>query len=314
MKEAYYFSHDSNARNDPKIRALRKQYGIAGYGLYWIIIEMLRESAEYKLPFKPYILDCLSEELGDDATDVQQLLNDLIAKFELLQSDGSYFWSDSLRKRMESYDSKREQSRRAGLKSAAQRERGASGATAPERPLNGRSTRKGKESKANQANKSKEKDHGDHHQPACAPETDAAVSQVVTEYQQQINPSASPLEIEKILAWLNDFPDDVIVKAMEIAVSNNKRNLAYIEAILRNWSKENLRTLTAIQCHERERESRKDQSKIRAAPSRPGSSLEYLRKRMEEAERDDRSGNHETNLHGLDGIPVEARVVRAADG
>lgn len=54
-KEAYYFSHDTNARNDPKILALRDNWGVEGYGIYWVLIEMLRESNDYKLPIKPYI-------------------------------------------------------------------------------------------------------------------------------------------------------------------------------------------------------------------------------------------------------------------
>jgi len=35
-KEAYYFSHDSNARQDEKIIKLRMKLGWEGYGLYWL--------------------------------------------------------------------------------------------------------------------------------------------------------------------------------------------------------------------------------------------------------------------------------------
>lgn len=31
-KDAYFFAHDCNARNDPKILALRSVYGAEGYG------------------------------------------------------------------------------------------------------------------------------------------------------------------------------------------------------------------------------------------------------------------------------------------
>ncbi len=31
-KDAYYFPHDCNARNDPKILALRSVFGAEGYG------------------------------------------------------------------------------------------------------------------------------------------------------------------------------------------------------------------------------------------------------------------------------------------
>ena len=46
-KDAYYFPHDSNARHDPKIVAMTAVYGMAGYGYYWAIIEILREQKDY---------------------------------------------------------------------------------------------------------------------------------------------------------------------------------------------------------------------------------------------------------------------------
>ena len=46
-KDAYYFPHDSNARQDVKILKLRIKHGWAGYGLYWGIIEALRDQDNY---------------------------------------------------------------------------------------------------------------------------------------------------------------------------------------------------------------------------------------------------------------------------
>ena len=48
-KDAYYFSHDANARQDPKILEMISVYGIEGYGRYWILVEMLREQSDYTL-------------------------------------------------------------------------------------------------------------------------------------------------------------------------------------------------------------------------------------------------------------------------
>ena len=49
-KDAYFFSHDCNARNDPKILALRSVYGAEGYGVYFMLVEILREQPEYQPP------------------------------------------------------------------------------------------------------------------------------------------------------------------------------------------------------------------------------------------------------------------------
>ena len=62
-KDAYYFKHDAYARHDPKIQALLKKYKIEGYGRFWIVVEMLRENACYKLEDKPYIWLSLAEQM-----------------------------------------------------------------------------------------------------------------------------------------------------------------------------------------------------------------------------------------------------------
>ena len=49
-KEAYYFPHDSNAQDDPKCMILIDQLGMEGYGIFWAIIEKLRNESDYKLP------------------------------------------------------------------------------------------------------------------------------------------------------------------------------------------------------------------------------------------------------------------------
>jgi hypothetical protein len=43
MKETFYFSHDYNARNDPKILMLRGEFGNEGYALYFYILETMAE-------------------------------------------------------------------------------------------------------------------------------------------------------------------------------------------------------------------------------------------------------------------------------
>ena len=40
-KETFYFQHDYEPTSDPKMQALVGEYGAAGYGVSWSIIEML---------------------------------------------------------------------------------------------------------------------------------------------------------------------------------------------------------------------------------------------------------------------------------
>ena len=120
-KDAYYFSHDSNARNDIKIKAMIAKYGYEGYGMYWVVIEILRETKDYELPLEEYMFLALQQEFNGCSTDVQQYINDCINTFKLFSSDGEMFWSESLKRRMIPLDAKREQARQAGLASAEKR-------------------------------------------------------------------------------------------------------------------------------------------------------------------------------------------------
>ena len=60
LKDAYYFSHDSNARNDEKIMAMRSVYGLPGYAMYFMIVEILREQSNYKIKDGKYKFDIIS--------------------------------------------------------------------------------------------------------------------------------------------------------------------------------------------------------------------------------------------------------------
>ncbi|BBI32456.1 DUF4373 domain-containing protein [Cohnella abietis] len=102
MKEAYYFSHDSNARHDPKIIPMRGVYGSAGYGWYWILIEMMREANGYKLDIQgKYIWNAYAQQMGcNSPEEACSFINDCINEFNLFSSDEHSFWSESLIRRM----------------------------------------------------------------------------------------------------------------------------------------------------------------------------------------------------------------------
>ena len=110
MKDAYYFSHDSNARNDHRIMKLRMEYGMEGYGVYWAIIEMLREQSDYTLPIDS--IELISYEIRSESN----LIEKVIKEFNLFEIDGDCFYSRSLARRMERLDSLREKRVEAGRK------------------------------------------------------------------------------------------------------------------------------------------------------------------------------------------------------
>jgi hypothetical protein len=101
MKEAYYFSHDSNARNDEKIIALRIKYEWKGYGLFWAIIEKLRDSTNY-MCIKDYNL--VAFDLRVDASLIKSIVEDF--GLFVFTECGKYFYSERLQQSMEFKESK----------------------------------------------------------------------------------------------------------------------------------------------------------------------------------------------------------------
>lgn len=104
MKDAFYFSHDSNARADLKIQALRSKYGMKGYGMYWVIIEMMRESKDHTLPLNQnFAYFGFANEFGCKPEEAKEFIHDCIYQFALFVCNEECFWSDSLNRRMDKY-------------------------------------------------------------------------------------------------------------------------------------------------------------------------------------------------------------------
>ena len=112
MKDAYYFSHDSNARNDQRLMKLRMKYGPEGYGIYFMIIEILRDTEDYTL----HISDV--ESICFDVRSENEKVLDVIKNFNLFVIEGDYFHSKSLSNRMERLDKIKEKRRESGKKGA----------------------------------------------------------------------------------------------------------------------------------------------------------------------------------------------------
>lgn len=71
----------------------------------------------------------------------------------------------------------------------------------------------------------------------------------------------SPKIKDDINYWLDgnyfEDPNEIILKAMGEAVSNNARTWKYVEAILKNWSNKNLKTISAVEANHKAYEANK---------------------------------------------------------
>ena len=94
-----YFSHDSNARNDDKLIRLRMKHGAAGYGVYFMILERLREETDYA-SVKDY--NIIAFDFRVDASLVKSVVEDF--GLFVFTEDGKGFYSESFLRRMEIKD------------------------------------------------------------------------------------------------------------------------------------------------------------------------------------------------------------------
>jgi len=140
-KDAFYFSHDSNARNDQRLLKVRMKYGIEGYGVYFGIIEILREQTSY------YLYTSEFHSIAYDLRVTEDIVKDIILNYDLFEIDGDLFHSRSLTSRMEKMDIIRKKRSQAGKKSGKVRSVDKQNVNISSTNVQQRKEKKGKENK-----------------------------------------------------------------------------------------------------------------------------------------------------------------------
>lgn len=264
-KDTYYFSHDVNASNDPKIIVMKELCGVTSYAWWWILIEQLAAQEEYKLPIDKITFTGLGIAFGmkqneaiassneaklSTAKQAEAYVNLLINECELLETDGEFFWSPSLlrrnllrKKKQEEISKKRsEAGRLGGLKSGKARSKTKQLLEANE--ANEANEAKGKERKGNN---SYSYSYGD----ARENENSENVLTMFDENSNKQDPYKNVFKIymndvgeissitkEKLEYLVNDFGEDEVITAISKASEVGKASIAYITAILNNKIRE----------------------------------------------------------------------------
>lgn len=94
-KDAYYFSHDANSQDDPKCMILIDQLGMEGYGIFWALIEKLRNEKDFKLPL--IVINSLSKRWGTSKEKVEAV----VKNYSLFILENDLFFSLRLQRSME---------------------------------------------------------------------------------------------------------------------------------------------------------------------------------------------------------------------
>lgn len=96
-KDAYYFSHDSNAKDDPKCMLLIEQLGLEGYGIFWVLVEILRDQSSNSYPIN--LLPAIARRYNT----THEKIKTVVFNYGLfIVEDDNIFYSESLNRRMDS--------------------------------------------------------------------------------------------------------------------------------------------------------------------------------------------------------------------
>ena len=251
-KDVYYFSHDVNASNDPKIVAMESEFGVISYAWWWKLIEKLASSEDYRLPFKKYTFIALDKELGILNENERPLnenertffcsnksflfVNSLINDFELLECDDEYFWSPSLIRRQEErrskFEKKQEQRRLAGIKSGEARRKKEQNRTVVQRTStvveqNEQKERKGKEINNIERDTRAREDEN----PLSMFDDDEVKNKPIYELYMKSIGDISPVIKERLDDLVESYGKERVIVAINTTADNGGNSIKYVETV-----------------------------------------------------------------------------------
>ena len=251
-KDVYYFSHDVNASNDPKIVAMESEFGVISYAWWWKLIEKLASSEDYRLPFKKYTFIALDKELGVLNENERPLnenehaffcsnksflfVNSLINDFELLECDDEYFWSPSLIRRQEErrskFEKKQEQRRLAGIKSGEARRKKEQNRTVVQQTStvveqNELKERKGKEINNIERDTRAREDEN----PLSMFDDDEVKNKPIYELYMKSIGDISPVIKERLDDLVESYGKERVIVAINTTADNGGNSIKYVETV-----------------------------------------------------------------------------------
>ena len=258
-KDVYYFSHDVNASNDPKIVAMESEFGIISYAWWWKLIEKLASSEDYRLPFKKYTFIALDKELGILNENERPLnenerplnenehtffcsnksflfVNSLINDFELLECDDEYFWSPSLIRRQEErrskFEKKQEQRRLAGIKSGEARRKKEQNRTTVQRTSTVVEQNELKERKEKEINNIERDTRArEDENPLSMFEDDEVKNKSIYDLYMKSIGDVSPVIKERLDDLIESYGKERVIVAINTTADNGGNSIKYVETV-----------------------------------------------------------------------------------
>ena len=249
-RDVYYFSHDVNASNDPKIIVMKELCGIISYAWWWILIEQLAVQEDYRLPMdkitftglgiafgmKQNEANASSNEANLSKTEqAKAFVNLLINECELLETDGKYFWSPSLirrnllrkNKQVEISRKRSEAGRLGGLKSAEQRSKTKQMLQANE--ANQANQAKGKERKEN--NIERDTRAREDENPLSMFDDDEVKNKPIYDLYMKAIGDVSPVIKDRLDDLVESYGKERVIVAINTTADNGGNSIKYVETV-----------------------------------------------------------------------------------
>ena len=269
-----YFSHDINSLADPKIVIMINLHGVISYAWWWMLLEKLAEAPDYKLPCNRFtylglsiVMDirpetlvfskCLANAKQKEANEskclaneakvsneilLENFINSLICDCNLLETDGDYFWSPGLLKRVTLRESKNseisEKRRQAGRLGGLAKKK-----FAKQTEANAKQTEaNAKQNQANLANNIKENNRKDIEREIRAREDDDPISafddhppvsknkKVYELYMKKVS-EISPVIKERLDDLVEVYGVDSVVVAINTTHEAGGNSIKYVETV-----------------------------------------------------------------------------------
>jgi len=109
-ENADYFSHDADMRNDNKIKAVRRKFGLKGYAIWCMILEHLTDCNSFNYEITDLNIELMAGDFDIDPIELKEIINYFIS-LKLLEEDCNFIYSNQLLKRFDSLLNKRKLNR-----------------------------------------------------------------------------------------------------------------------------------------------------------------------------------------------------------
>ena len=93
--DADYFSHDKDMRNNDRIRAVRRRFGIAGYAVWCMVLEKLTDEEGWKAVYNEFTIESWADDFIIDIETLQRIIEYMVS-INLLSIEDSMIFSKKL--------------------------------------------------------------------------------------------------------------------------------------------------------------------------------------------------------------------------